>query len=123
MKLLAVLIVAVAVLSGAGFYYATQTAIESQTPTITSIAKTSIEKLPTNIVLVGWDGAQRDHLKEMIGRGEVPNLMVLAKEGTLVDIDVTTGATDTKAGWSQIRFGKESPGKISSNQNHGYKEK
>lgn len=118
MKFLALLIVAVAVFSGAGFYYATHTAIESQTLTITSVAKTSIEKLPTNIVLVGWDGAQRDHLKEMIGRGEVPNLMALAKEGTLVDIEVTTGATDTKAGWSQILTGyaPEKTGVFSNNR-------
>lgn len=58
-----------------------------------------------NVVLIGWDGTQRDHLKEMIARGEVPNLMSLVKEGRLVDIDVTTGATDTKAGWSQILTG------------------
>lgn len=60
---------------------------------------------PRNIVLIGWDGCQRNHLKEMIGRKEVPNLMALAKEGRLVDIDVTTGATDTKAGWTQILTG------------------
>jgi len=118
MKFLALLIVAVAVVSGAGFHYATRKAIESQTPTVTSIARTSIEKLPTNIVLVGWDGAQRDHLKEMIGRGEVPNLMALASEGGLVDIDVTTGATDTKAGWSQILTGytPEKTGVFSNNR-------
>ncbi|HOZ47710.1 MAG TPA: alkaline phosphatase family protein [Candidatus Hydrogenedentes bacterium] len=58
-----------------------------------------------NIVVIGWDGAQRDHVKEMIARDEVPNLMALAKEGKLVDIDITNGATDTKAGWSQILTG------------------
>jgi predicted AlkP superfamily phosphohydrolase/phosphomutase len=58
-----------------------------------------------NIILIGWDGAQRNHLKEMIARNEVPNLMALAKEGALVDIDITTGATDTKAGWTQILTG------------------
>ena len=61
--------------------------------------------IPKNIVLIGWDGTQRDHLKEMISRNEVPNLMNLSKKGALVNIDVTTGATDTKAGWTQILTG------------------
>ncbi len=60
---------------------------------------------PTNIVIIGWDGAQRDHLKEMIARNETPNLMALARQGKLIDIDVTDGNTDTKAGWSQILTG------------------
>lgn len=60
---------------------------------------------PQNVVLIGWDGAQRNHLKEMIARNEAPNLMALAKEGKLVDIDVVSGATDTKAGWTQILTG------------------
>jgi hypothetical protein len=65
----------------------------------------AVAKTPRNIILIGWDGTQREHLKEMIARGEVPNLMALAKEGALVDIDITTGATDTKAGWTQILTG------------------
>lgn len=61
--------------------------------------------VPRNIVLIGWDGAQRAHVQEMIGRNELPNLVALAKEGTMVDIDITMGATDTKAGWTQILTG------------------
>ncbi len=60
---------------------------------------------PRNIVVIGWDAAQRNHVKEMIGRDELPNLVALCKEGKLVDIDVTSGATDTKAGWTQILTG------------------
>jgi len=60
---------------------------------------------PRNIVLIGWDGAQRNHVKECLERGELPALKQLVSEGALVDIDVTTGATDTKAGWSQILTG------------------
>lgn len=60
---------------------------------------------PPNIIIIGWDGTQRDHLKEMIQRNELPNLMALVREGTLVDIDVINGATDTKAGWAQILTG------------------
>lgn len=58
-----------------------------------------------NIVVIGWDGTQRAHLQEMIARDEVPNLMSLVQDGKLVEIDVTNGATDTKAGWTQILTG------------------
>jgi arylsulfatase A-like enzyme len=60
---------------------------------------------PLSIILIGWDGVQRDHLKEMLSQNQLPNLANLVKEGKLVDIDVTTGATDTKAGWTQILTG------------------
>jgi len=59
---------------------------------------------PRNIILIGWDGAQRNHLYECLGRDELPNLKKLASEGALVDIDIL-GVTDTKAGWSQILSG------------------
>jgi len=59
---------------------------------------------PTNIILIGWDGAQRNHLYECLGREDLPNLKKLTSEGTLVDIDIL-GVTDTKAGWSQILTG------------------
>ncbi len=61
---------------------------------------------PRNILLIGWDGCQRDHLKECIARNQVPNLMKLAREGKLVAMDVLR-TTDTKAGWSQILSGYE----------------
>jgi len=60
---------------------------------------------PQNIILIGWDGAQRAHVMECLERGELPNLKQLASEGALVNIDVVTGATDTKAGWTQILTG------------------
>jgi len=60
-----------------------------------------------NVVLIGWDGAQRNHVKECLERGELPNLKKLSSEGALVDIDIVQGlgATDTKAGWTQILTG------------------
>ena len=61
-------------------------------------------KPPRNIILIGWDGAQRNHLYECLGREELPNLKKLTSEGALVDIDIL-GVTDTKAGWSQILTG------------------
>lgn len=61
---------------------------------------------PLNVMLIGWDGVQRDHLKECLARGEVPNLEDLADQGALVAIDIAR-VTDTKAGWTQILTGYE----------------
>ncbi len=61
---------------------------------------------PRNVILLGWDGVQRNHLKEALGRGELPNLDRLAAEGALVAIDILR-TTDTKAGWAQILTGLE----------------
>jgi hypothetical protein len=57
-----------------------------------------------NVLLIGWDGAQREHLQQCLNRGELPNLAALGRAGALVDVDVTE-TTDTKAGWSQILTG------------------
>ena len=75
---------------------------------------------PYNAVLIGWDGAQREHVKEMLARHQLPNLAALAAEGTLVDIDITTGATDTKAGWAQIVTGY-TPAKTGVESNMDYR--
>lgn len=68
-------------------------------------AQTGREAPPRNVILIGWDGAQRAHVQEMLERGQLPILKALAEEGALVDIDIITGATDTKAGWTQILTG------------------
>ena len=62
-----------------------------------------IEK-PRNVILIGWDGAQRAHVQECLERGELPTLKRLATEGVMVDEEVK-GKTDTKAGWTQILTG------------------
>jgi hypothetical protein len=59
---------------------------------------------PQNVILFGWDGAQRNHVNECLSRGELPNLKKLIDQGKYVDIDIE-GTTDTKAGWSQILTG------------------
>ena len=59
---------------------------------------------PQNVILFGWDGAQRDHVNECLARHELPNLQKLIDSGKYVQIDVE-GKTDTKAGWSQILTG------------------
>jgi len=72
---------------------------------------------PRNIILFGWDGAQRQHMKECLKRRELPNLQKLSDEGRFVEIDIE-GKTDTKAGWSQILSGyyPEVTGVYSNNQ-------
>ena len=60
--------------------------------------------IPKNVILIGWDGAQRNHLLECLDREELPNLATLISEGTLVAIDILE-VTDTKAGWAQILTG------------------
>lgn len=63
-------------------------------------------KAPKNIILIGWDGAQREHVRECLDRGELPNLKRLASRGILVAIDILR-TTDTKSGWTQILTGYE----------------
>ena len=58
-----------------------------------------------NVVVIGWDGAERSRTRELLEKRELPNLAALVKEGRLLDIDVITGATDTKAGWAQLLTG------------------
>ncbi|MHC4597350.1 MAG: alkaline phosphatase family protein, partial [Planctomycetota bacterium] len=67
-------------------------------PTIAAIDR------PQNIILFGWDGAQRNHVNECLMRSELPNLQKLIDRGSYVEIDIE-GKTDTKAGWSQILTG------------------
>jgi len=59
---------------------------------------------PCNVILFGWDGAQREHVRQCLDRGELPTLKGLIDAGVMVDIDIE-GRTDTKAGWSQILTG------------------
>lgn len=75
---------------------------------------------PDNVLLIGWDAVQREHLKECISRDEVPNLIALSREGSLMAIDITTGKTDTKAGWTQILTGYD-PGKTGVYNNKQYR--
>jgi formylglycine-generating enzyme required for sulfatase activity len=71
-------------------------------PAITSAQQAA--KQPTNIILIGWDGAQLNHVSECLSRKELPNLQKLIDQGTFIQITIE-GTTDTKAGWSQILTG------------------
>jgi len=59
---------------------------------------------PQNVILIGWDAAQREHVEQCLARKELPNLQRLIDQGKYVKIDVE-GTTDTKAGWTQILTG------------------
>jgi len=59
---------------------------------------------PRNVILIGWDGAQREHVDQCLGRNELPSLKRLVDQGKYVKIDIE-GTTDTKAGWTQILTG------------------
>ena len=67
-------------------------------------AKAGSSRPPVNVIVIGWDGAQRGHVKECLARGELRNLRAVADEGRLVAVDVVR-TTDTKAGWAQILTG------------------
>jgi ABC-type nitrate/sulfonate/bicarbonate transport system substrate-binding protein len=54
---------------------------------------------------VGWDGVERSRLYELLDREKLPHLAQLVKEGSLIDIPVTTGTTQTKPGWAEILTG------------------
>lgn len=64
----------------------------------------SIEKLK-NVILIGWDGTQRNHLFELLNRSMLPNLQALIDQGAIVNTTVSDHRTDTKSGWTQILTG------------------
>ena len=58
-----------------------------------------------NVILLGWDGVQRNHLFELLGGGLMPNLDSFVRGGKMVNVTVSDHYTDTKAGWTQILTG------------------
>jgi len=60
---------------------------------------------PKNVILISWDGVQRDHLNELLDDGKLPNLKALSEEGAMIPIEITTHKTDTKAGHTQMLTG------------------
>lgn len=39
-----------------------------------------------NVILISWDGVQRNHMQELLKAGKLPNLSQLIKEGALTEI-------------------------------------
>ncbi|MFW5940647.1 MAG: MopE-related protein [Chloroflexota bacterium] len=65
---------------------------------------------PPNILIIGWDGTQRDHFLECYNKllPECPGGLLHVKalsNDTIWETVVTSGATDTKAGWAQMFTG------------------
>ncbi len=75
-------------------------------PLVKQDAGTAEMKPARRMVLIGWDGADRTHVKQYMQDGDLPALTRLASEGSIVAIDVLR-TTDTKAGWAQILTGYE----------------
>ena len=70
-------------------------------------------------ILIGWDGAQREHVKECLDKGELPNLKRLVDEGSFIGIYIS-GVTETKPGWAEILTGyKADITGVYSNSNYG----
>ncbi len=65
---------------------------------------------PVNVILIGWDGCQRNHLNECLQAGQLPNLASLIATGVKLDTEVfMTGLkiqkTVTKPGWTEVLTG------------------
>jgi hypothetical protein len=56
-------------------------------------------------ILVSWDGAGREKLRELLAAGRLPGISALVHDGSLVDVDVTDHRTDTKAGHAEMLTG------------------
>jgi hypothetical protein len=66
---------------------------------------------PFNVLIVGWDGVQRDHLRDCYDRrdpgcpGGLPNVARLSAGRGILPITVTSAATSTIPGWVEILTG------------------
>jgi len=60
---------------------------------------------PPNIILLGWDGVQQNHLYELLNQDQLPNINILKNQGALVNLTISDHATDTYGGWTQILTG------------------
>ena len=58
-----------------------------------------------NAILISWDGAGGEHVRDSLAKGALPNLAALVRRGALVDLEVTGHSTDTKSGHAQMLTG------------------
>jgi hypothetical protein len=71
----------------------------------TAAFKPSTPAPARNAILISWDGALREHVRDALAQGKLPYLARMTAEGALVDIEVTGHQTDTKAGHAQMLTG------------------
>ncbi len=88
-----------------GIYGQTTTTLVVGTTVNPNISNSENTSNYTNVILLGWDGVQREHLFELINRGLMPNLSAFVQTGKLFNVTVSDHYTDTKAGWTQILTG------------------
>jgi hypothetical protein len=62
------------------------------------------DSVPDNAIIIGWDGAQREHVQQCLSRDELPYLATLCHAGSLHKIDIAE-RTETKPGFAQIITG------------------
>jgi hypothetical protein len=58
-----------------------------------------------NAVLISWDGAGGEQVRDALAKGRLPNLAAMVRQGALVDLEVTGHVTDTKSGHAQMLTG------------------
>lgn len=63
------------------------------------------EKAQASVIVISWDGVQREHLQQLLDAGRLPNLARLAAEGAFIPMEVTNHKTDTKAGHTEMLTG------------------
>jgi arylsulfatase A-like enzyme len=68
-----------------------------------SIGQTRPEE--RNAILISWDGALREHVRDDLARGKLPNLAGWFARARWWILDVTGHQTDTKAGHAQMLTG------------------
>lgn len=58
-----------------------------------------------NVILMSWDGYQRNHLLEDLSNGQLPNLEKLIDQGVYLNLTVIDHKTQTKPGHAQMLTG------------------
>lgn len=69
------------------------------------------DKALDNVILIGWDGVQRNHINDLLADYKLPSFSkYFLEQGSCVDTMITTGSNETKSGWSEILTGYSSLG-------------
>jgi predicted AlkP superfamily pyrophosphatase or phosphodiesterase len=65
---------------------------------------TGSSALYDNVILISWEGVQREHIKECLFRNELPNLARIIDEGTITELYLSTSSA-TKSGSAEMLTG------------------
>ena len=60
---------------------------------------------PKNVILISWDGVNRDVMHHLLAQNDLPNLKKLTEHGNIVDLEITDHMTDTVAGHAEMLTG------------------